>query len=156
MDEVVIRQAEVADLQSLTALLQLLFSIEEDFSFNEEKQLRGLHLMLENVSAVVLAAEIGGQVVGMCSGQLLISTAEGAASVLVEDVVVRPESRGKGVGRMLLQSVTKWSQERGGQRLQLLADKNNQTALGFYEHLGWETTDLICLRRKKSTTGDKR
>ena len=156
MDDVVIRRAEVADLQSLAALLRLLFSIEEDFSFNEEKQLHGLHLMLESQSAIVLVAVVGRQVVGMCSGQLLISTAEGGAAVLVEDVVVWPESRGKGVGRMLLESVMMWAEEKDGKRLQLLADRNNQAALDFYEHLGWETTDLICLRQKKSNTGDKR
>lgn len=156
MDDVVIRSAEVADLQSLTALLQLLFSIEQDFLFNEEKQRHGLRLMLGSQSAVVLVAELRGQVVGMCSGQLLISTAEGAVSVVVEDVVVRPESQGSGIGRMLLQYITKWSQEKGGHRLQLLADRNNHAALGFYEHLGWETTDLICLRLKKSNAGDRR
>ena len=156
MGDVLIRQAEGRDLQSLAALLRLLFSVEEDFSFNEEKQLHGLRLMLESKSAIVLVAVIGHQVVGMCSGQLLISTAEGAASVVVEDVVVRPEDQGKGVGRMLLQSVTKWSEENGGQRMQLLADRNNQAALAFYEHLGWQTTDLICLRLKQSNIGSER
>lgn len=150
MDGVVIRKARSEDLQTLAGLLKLLFSIEQDFTCNEKKQLHGLRLLLENVGAVVLVAEVEGQVVGMCSGQLVVSTAEGGASVLVEDVVVRPDHRGKGIGHLLIQSLITWSQEKGGHRLQLLADKNNQAALDFYGHIGWEPTDLICLRFKTS------
>ena len=84
-----IRTAEPADLDSLVSLLAPLFAIEEDFVFDESRQRRGLALMLENERGCVLVAETEGQVIGMCTGQLLVSTAEGGLSLLVEDVVVR-------------------------------------------------------------------
>ena len=143
-----VRFAVLADVTSLVALLQQLFSLEFDFAGDPEKQRHGLRLLLGNPQAIVVVVTVGKQVLGMCSGQLLISTAEGGYSVLVEDVVVLPEWRGKGIGRALLAAVADWAEERGATRLQLLADRNNAHAFGFYRQLGWQTTELVCLMRQ--------
>lgn len=143
----ILRKARQHDLDRLTALLRLLFTIEEDFNFNEQKQRQGLALLLDNDRGCVLVAEEAGQVIGMCTGQLVISTAEGGPSVLVEDVVVDPVHRGQGIGRALMNTMAGWALEQGATRLQLLADRNNGPGLAFYERLGWQTTALICLRQ---------
>lgn len=140
------RSAEPADLDSLVSLLAALFAIEEDFVFDEPKQRRGLSLMLENERGRVLVAEAEGLVIGMCSGQLLVSTAEGGLSLLIEDVVVDERWRGRGVGRLLMAAISDWAKANKVSRLQLLADRNNVPALDFYRSLGWHTTELICLR----------
>jgi GNAT superfamily N-acetyltransferase len=142
-----LRKARQQDLEELTALLRLLFTIEADFNFNEAKQRQGLAMLLDNDRGCILVAEEAGQVIGMCTGQLVISTAEGGPSVLVEDMVVAPAHRGQGTGRALMKAMAGWALEQGATRLQLLADKNNPPALAFYEHLGWRTTALICLRQ---------
>ena len=36
---------------------------------------------------------------------------------------------------------------RGLKRLQLLADKNNGSALIFYQKQGWQAAQLVCLRK---------
>ena len=76
----------------------------------------------------------------MCTGQLVISTAEGGPAVLVEDMVVDPAHRRRGVGRSLMTAMARWAAEQGATRLQLLADKNNPPALAFYERVGWQPT----------------
>ncbi len=144
---IVIRQARAADLADLAAMLQILFEIEEDFFFDEARQRQGLMLMLESEQGVVLAAETSGKVIGMCTGQLLISTAEGAPAVQVEDVVVLPGWQNRGVGRLLMRSIAEWAAGKKATRLQLLADSNNKAALSFYNKIGWQMTDLICLRK---------
>ena len=141
-----IRTAEPADLNSLVSLLAALFAIEEDFVFDEPRQRQGLALMLENERGRVLVAEAAGRVIGMCSGQLLVSTAQGGLSLLVEDVVVDEQWRGRGMGRLLMAAISDWARAKKVSRLQLLADRNNVPALDFYPSLGWQTTDLICLR----------
>jgi GNAT superfamily N-acetyltransferase len=83
----------------------------------------------------------------MCTGQLVISTAEGGPAVVVEDMVVDPAHRRRGVGRSLMKAMAGWAAEQGATRLQLLADKNNPPALAFYERIGWQATALICLRQ---------
>ena len=141
-----IRSAAPADLDSLVSLLAALFAIEKDFIFDESRQRRGLALMLANERGCLLIAEAESRVVGMCTGQLLVSTAEGGLSLLVEDVVVDEQQRGRGVGRLLIEAISDWARTHKVSRLQLLADRNNIPALDFYRILGWQTTELICLR----------
>lgn len=147
---ILIRPARQKDLDHLAALLEKLFSIEEDFVFNEKLQRRGLEIMLKNERGCILVAEAGNEVAGMCSGQLTVSTAEGGRALLVEDVVVHEKFRGKGVGRQLMQGIAAWGRAKGVSRFQLLADRNNTPALDFYRKLGWRTTELICLRKVES------
>jgi ribosomal protein S18 acetylase RimI-like enzyme len=143
-----IRRAEPADIPALLGLLRLLFSIEKDFVFDAAKQERGLRMLLADSRAVVLTAEeAAGQVIGMCSGQQLLSTAEGGLSVLVEDVTVLPAWQGKGIGRQLVAAAEAWAVSQGASRIQLLADRNNAPALAFYQTTGFQSTAMICLRK---------
>jgi len=141
------RRAEQADIPGLTALLKILFSIEKDFTFNEAKQRKGLQMVINDEHGCVLLAEHNGTIIGMCSGQLTISTAEGGPALLVEDVVVAEEWRARGIGRRLMDEISGWGRLAGASRLQLLADKSNTRALGFYMNTGWRSTQLICLRK---------
>lgn len=143
---VFVRAARAADIDSLVNLLKTLFGVEQDFVFDLARQQRGLAMMLANPQGCLLVAEEDGRVVGMCSGQLLVSTAEGGPALLVEDVVVDEQWRGRGVGRLLMEAVSRWAGERKVSRLQLLAARNNAPALAFYRRLGWKSTELICLR----------
>lgn len=146
---ILVRQAQIADLADLVSLLRILFGIEEDFFFDKARQQKGLTLMLENRQSVVLVAENSGKVVGMCTGQLVISTAEGGPAVLVEDVVVQPDWQGRGVGKRLMRAISEWAASKNASRIQLLADRNNNSALTFYNKVGWQRTELICLRKNE-------
>ncbi len=148
MAQTAIRPALLGDLDGLVDLLRMLFAIEADFAFDAALQRRGLAMLLAHEGAIILVAEAAGRVVGMCSGQMTISTAEGGFSLLVEDVVVAEAWQGKGIGRALLAALEQWAADRKIGRLQLLADRNNAAALEFYRRLGWQSTELICQRRR--------
>jgi GNAT superfamily N-acetyltransferase len=141
-----IRQAIPGDVPVLAGLLHQLFSIEQDFHPDPEKQRRGLALLLASSQARVFVAEHEGQVVGMLTLQILVSTAQGGPVGLVEDVVVDAAHRGQGIGGAMLEHLRQWSLRRGLSRLQLLADRDNERALAFYRKQGWTTTELIGLR----------
>ncbi|MBF0303779.1 MAG: GNAT family N-acetyltransferase [Desulfamplus sp.] len=166
---VCIRTASYQDIDSLLSLLQLLFSIEDYFSFDAKKQRKGLEMMLGNPACLVLAAELShtikvkpqemtiyydtaeyGKVVGMCSGQLTVSTAEGTNSLLIEDVVVAKDFQGCGIGKSLVTAMAEWADQKGVNRMQLLADQRNKRAISFYASLGWHTTNMICLRKYRT------
>jgi GNAT superfamily N-acetyltransferase len=150
-NELNIRSATTGDIPALVALLSSLFSIEADFDIDTERQECGLALMLERPDErCILLAESDGKIVGMVTLQVLISTAEGGPVGLIEDMVVHESARGRGVGKKLLAAMETWAWERGLTRLQLLADNANTGALRFYEREGWDTTQLVC-RRKKNT-----
>ncbi|ACS78507.1 GNAT family N-acetyltransferase [Maridesulfovibrio salexigens] len=142
-----IRNANSADLAPMTDLLKSLFSVEKDFSADGNRQMKGLRMLLGNPRARILVAEEQGGVVGMCTGQIVISTAEGGPSILVEDVVVRNDRQGEGIGTMLMEAILEFAEENRATRLQLLADCDNTPALKFYEKIGWSNTSLICLRK---------
>lgn len=147
-DIVRIRRARRDDLNDLLNLLQLLVSIEEDFDFDAERQRRGLGMLLDLDSAVILAAERENRVIGMCTGQCMVSTAEGGFSLLIEDVVVDESWQGQGIGTQLLQGLEKWASKKKVFRFQLLADRSNRLGLLFYEKQNWKATQLVCLRKK--------
>lgn len=152
--DVTIRNAQPDDLDALTALLRQLFAIEADFTVDTGRQRRGLSLMLDGCMKhrCVKVAEVDGEVVGMVTAQLLISTAEGGPVALVEDMVVDGQYRGRGIGRQLMGAIEAWARKRGVSRLQLLADRTNFSGLDFYDKIGWRPTRLICLRRKWNKT----
>lgn len=144
-----LRDATPADVPELSRLLDDLFSIEQDFQPNTENQERGMLLLLQHPDrGCIKVAEEGGRIIGMVSAQLVISTAEGGPSAWVEDMVVCDGQRGKGVGRALLDSLTDWARSKGATRAQLLVDLDNEPALGYYQHLGWQTTRLAARRIK--------
>ena len=142
----IVRAARPTDVEQMVRLLDLLFAMEADFRPDPARQRQGLALLLDDGRARVLVAERADGVVGMCTGQLVVSTAEGGPALMVEDVVVDPDHRGRGVGRALLAALADWARGRGVRRLQLLADGTNGPALAFYDRLGWRATALVCRR----------
>jgi len=146
-NEVMIEQARSADIPAMVGLLAALFNIEQDFKPDTERQIRGLAGVLASPNAcIMLARSAQGEAIAMCSAQLVFSTAEGAHSAWIEDMVVHEAWRGRGIGRQVLQAVLAWASERGATRAQLLADLDNQPALDYYQHLGWQETQLIARR----------
>ncbi len=137
----VIRDAEISDIPAMAELLEELFMKEADFVPDGQKQEHGLALLLES-DAVVLCADSCGELVGMATMQFSVSTAEGAVGGRIEDVVVKRNFRGEGIGKRLLEEMISRAKASGCTRLQLAADEENIPAHGFYRHLGWERTNL--------------
>lgn len=144
-NEVIIENANMGDVPALVQLLNVLFSIEQDFSPNEQRQSEGLSLILQNLDhAVIKVARVKEEanIIGMVSAQLVISSAQGSYSAWIEDMVISEDYRAQGVGRQLLSAVLQWAKEKGATRAQLLVDLDNEPALGYYNHLGWESSRM--------------
>jgi GNAT superfamily N-acetyltransferase len=145
-----IERAHNTDIPALNELLAGLFAIESDFFADRGKQSRGLELLLAQPpdrAIVMVARSHDDKVVAMASAQLVVSTAEGAPSAWIEDVIVVPARRRQGVAGLLLGELLKWAQAHGATRAQLLADNANTPALEFYDHLGWQPMQLSAWRR---------
>jgi ribosomal protein S18 acetylase RimI-like enzyme len=138
-----IRIATKNDIPAMAELLHQLFAIEVDFTPDFDKQAEGLELLLDCPSASIFIAEINGQVVGMCTVQILVSTVMGQEVGAVEDVIIDVEHRGKSIGSALMRTVEAWAAKKNLGRLQLRADKDNGPALCFYRQQGWKHTNLI-------------
>jgi GNAT superfamily N-acetyltransferase len=137
-------EAVLDDVPALVGLLNTLFSIEQDFTPDVFKQKTGLALLIQQPQTAVIKVlrDASGMAVGMVSAQLVISTAQGAPSAWVEDMVISEPYRAQGHGRALLQSALDWAKEKGATRAQLLVDLDNAPALGYYQHLGWQASSM--------------
>ena len=147
--EIEIAQAESGDLDQLADMLAELFTLESDFRPDREKQLRGLSLILDNpMLGRLFVLRDQGRVAGMANVLITVSTAEGCRVAVLEDVIVRNEYRGKGLGRRLVEHVLAWAKTDGMTRITLLADRDNKAALGIYRKLGFEHSHMVVLRRR--------
>jgi GNAT superfamily N-acetyltransferase len=133
----------------MCSLLCELFGIESDFRPDSRKQALGLGLLVGDGSgsSLVLVAETGNEIIGMCSVQILISTAQGGPVGLLEDLVVKREHRGNGIGTGLLSEIVSWCETKKITRIQLLRDADNGRAHEFYIGNGWADTNLLCMRK---------
>lgn len=87
-------------------------------------------------AAEVLLAEQGGESVGFALFFPNYSTFLAQPGIWLEDLFVRPEWRGHGVGRALLARIAQLAVERGCGRLEWYVLDWNSPALGFYQRLG--------------------
>ena len=93
-------------------------------------------------------AEVDGQVVGLALWFLTFSTWVGRHGIYLEDLYVRPEHRGRGLGRALLAALAAIAVERGYGRVEWAVLDWNEPAIGFYRSIGavamdeWTTNRL--------------
>jgi GNAT superfamily N-acetyltransferase len=89
-----------------------------------------------NRAAEAMIAEVEGEAVGFALWFTTFSTFRGQPGLYLEDIFVRPEHRGRGIGRGLLAHLARLVVERGYGRLEWAVLNWNQPAIGFYESLG--------------------
>ncbi len=153
MTEVDIGFATAADLDALADLLAELFTLESDFTPDRTKQLAALQTILDNPAlGRLFVLKTHGAVIGMANALITVSTAEGGRVVLLEDVVLKRECRGQGLGRRLIEHVFAWAAQAGMTRATLLADRDNAAALAFYRQLGFSPSSMQVLRKALAQT----
>lgn len=138
-EEPVIRPARPEDVGLLLGLFRELAEyekLEDQLQANEDR----LHAALfgEHPAAEALIAELGGETAGYALFFPTFSTFLSIQGIWLEDLFVRPDHRGAGVGRALLSTVAAKARERRAERLEWSALDWNELALGFYRRIGAE------------------
>jgi GNAT superfamily N-acetyltransferase len=131
----------------MVELLSLLFKQEADFAPSPAKQRRALELILAQPSmGRLFVLTRANRVLGMVSLLFTISTAEGGKAAWLEDLVVRTDHRGHGLGTRLLRAAVDWARKEGITRITLLTDANNVGARGLYVRHGFVPSAMQPLR----------
>ncbi|HSU15597.1 GNAT family N-acetyltransferase [Longimicrobium sp.] len=91
--------------------------------------------------AEVAIAEADGEPAGFALFFHNYSTFLGRPGIYLEDLYVRPEARGKGIGRALLAHLARLAVERGCGRLEWWVLDWNESAIRFYRSLGVQPMD---------------
>jgi len=95
--------------------------------------------------------EVNGDVAGMAIWFLNYSTWQGKHGIYLEDLYVKPEYRGRGFGKALLQHLASICNQRGYGRFQWWVLDWNSPAIEFYRSLGAEAMSEWTVYR---VTGD--
>lgn len=95
-------------------------------------------IFAENPKVFCDFVEVDGEIVGMAIWFLNYSTWQGKHGIYLEDLYVKPEFRGRGYGKALLQHLASICNERGYGRFQWWVLDWNSPAIEFYRSLGAE------------------
>jgi len=97
--------------------------------------------------AEAVVATLNGQPAGFALFYPTYSTVLGRPGIHLEDLYIRPEHRGSGLGRALLGHLAQLAVERGCSRLEWWVLHTNEPALGFYGRLGARIVDEVAVLR---------
>lgn len=95
-------------------------------------------LFADDPVAYCHVAEVDGQIVGIAIWFLNYSTWLGKAGLYLEDLYVKPEFRGNGIGLELMKCLARICVERGYSRFQWWVLDWNEPSINFYKSIGAE------------------
>lgn len=140
--------ATMDDIPQLCDLLEALFTQEADFVPDRARQERGLRLIIgQPAIGRILVARDETLVVGMVNLLFTVSTAEGGRVLMLEDMVVRQDRRGQGIGLALAEAAIEFADREGCTRITLLTDEENSSAQWFYGRVGFRRSAMVPMRR---------
>jgi rubredoxin/GNAT superfamily N-acetyltransferase len=143
-----VRTAAAGDIAGCCALLELLFSQEKEFTPDYDAQSRVLSMIIENPQlGRIFVAESDGDIHGMVLLLFTVSTFLGKKVALLEDMIVAPAWRGKGVGSTLIEYAVAVAGREGFGRITLLTDSDNEPAQQFYQSKGFSKSEMVVFRK---------
>jgi len=143
-----IRPAAPADLPLIAQLIRDLAEYEklaDEVRFDEA--VLGEKLFGARPYAEVVIGELDGTAQGFALFFHNFSTFEGKPGIYLEDLFVRPEARGSGLGKALLSHLAMLAVERDCARLEWSVLDWNAPAIGFYQNLGARLMDEWTIMR---------
>jgi ribosomal protein S18 acetylase RimI-like enzyme len=153
----IVRRATPADLPTIGRLGALL--VEEHYDFDPRRFLAAkpgtpagyasfMSAQLEDTDKAVLVAEDDGSVIGYAYAAIEgydYMALRGPAGVL-HDIIVNPEYRGRGVGRLLLDATLEFFRSRGVPRVVLSTAERNEAAQRLFASMGFRRTMIEMTR----------
>ena len=137
-----IRSAQPADVPLILGLIRELADYEKlSHEVVATEALLHEHLFGSQHRAETLIAEDAGGAVGFALFFHNFSTFVGRPGIYLEDLFVRPEARGSGLGKALLAHLAQLCSTRDCARLEWSVLDWNAPSIGFYQRLGAKLMD---------------
>ena len=137
MAELEIRPATERDVPLILSLIRELAEYERlSHEIVATEEILRDSLFGERPAAEVLLGYVGDDPAGFALFFHNFSTFLGRPGIYLEDLYVRPEFRGAGIGRAMLVHLARLARERGCGRLEWSVLDWNEPAIGFYKSLG--------------------
>ncbi|MDO8615141.1 MAG: GNAT family N-acetyltransferase [Dehalococcoidia bacterium] len=133
-----IRPATPADEEAALVLMKELFAPpgRRAPGYTPARGRAGFRRAVQDAHSDVLLALDGERVVGLASVYRDILSIRYGQRCWLQDLVVAPACRSRGVGRLLLDAATDWARQRGCTHLQLSSGMGRVDAHRFYRREG--------------------
>ena len=137
-----IRPAIAEDLPLIASLIRALADYEKlSHEVRFDEAVLGQKLFGARPYAEVVIGELDGTPQGFALFFHNFSTFEGKPGIYLEDLFVKPEARGSGLGKALLSHLAALAIERDCARLEWWVLDWNEPSIGFYKSLGAKFMD---------------
>jgi len=151
MENIITRKATVNDLETLLRFEQGVISAERPFDPTLKQghiNYYDLEYMINAPHIELIVAELNGELVG--SGYARIEEAkhylQHEQHSYMGFMYVEPQHRGKGINKIIIDALTKWSLSQNITELRLDVYYNNTSAITAYEKVGF-TKHMIEMRK---------
>jgi ribosomal protein S18 acetylase RimI-like enzyme len=146
MENKKIRNMTAADKEEVLAMMRVFYASPAVLSNGSEE------IFCSDIAACVsdnpylegYVVESDGQILGYSMIAKSFSTEFGKPCIWIEDIYLKPESRGKGIGGEILQYI---QAQYPGAVFRLEAEPENEIAVGLYRKMGFE--ELAYMELKK-------
>ena len=136
-DNYAVRPAQERDVEAIVELIRGLAEFEQlTHLLRVTPQTLAPHLFGPKPVAEALVAESAGTLVAFALFFTNFSTFLAQPGLYLEDLFVRPEARGQGIGEALLTRLARLAVERGYGRFEWSVLDWNENAIRFYEGMG--------------------
>ncbi len=143
MDNLNFRTATASDAPLIIRLLRESAreqDVEGEFFTTEEDLLRDVFCKIPK--AYILLVEQNEQTVGLAVFFYNFASFIGSGGVYIEDIYVRPDFQGVGIGKKIFIHLAKHAVEQGCELLEWLVLDINEQARGFYKRMCGSTTSV--------------
>jgi ribosomal protein S18 acetylase RimI-like enzyme len=148
-----VRNVEESDIQQIKNIASTAFKLHRYWTDNslDRKSVEDYYIaeidnfkkeLSENKDRFnIYVAEDGGQVLGYIVLRIdeLLSSAFKQRWGIIASFALRSDSRGKGIGSILLAKALEWFREKGAERIDVSTDAENIAAIQCYEKYGFRT-----------------
>jgi ribosomal protein S18 acetylase RimI-like enzyme len=131
-----VRTAKATDASALLPLLS-----ELGYSLDERAFSKRLREMIKRDCAP-LVAMLNGKVIGVCGLQVSTMLQRERPVGRITVLVVAEEQRGRGIGRLLLESAEEYFQGAGCELIEVTSNDRHLGAHAFYRRMGFERTSI--------------
>ncbi|WP_053121555.1 GNAT family N-acetyltransferase [Pseudomonas sp. P1.31] len=130
-------RADTAQLDAVAQLFDAYRGFYEQPSNLAQSRAFIAERMAAGESAIFLAQEEHGEALGFVQLYPTFSSIDAHRTWLLSDLFTTPAARGRGVGRLLMNTARAFALETGAKGLVLETATDNVTAQGLYESLGY-------------------
>jgi ribosomal protein S18 acetylase RimI-like enzyme len=137
MVSVFIRQAENKDLSKILILYEGLTKDPDDRISLETARAK-FEKLKTYPDYQLYVAEVENEIVGTFALLIMDNLAHrGEPSAIIEDVVIRKDLQGRGIGKEMMKKAMNLCSEKGCYKMVLSSNLSREVAHGFYESLGF-------------------